>query len=82
MNSEKKSKKTKKGRPEISAPLNFEHRVHTGYDPVQGGFVGLPQQWSGIVDPQSSRPKPIIDPSTITNFDLEKQKVSWVLIVK
>lgn len=77
MFSEKKSKKAKKkGVPEISAPSNFEHRVHTGYDPVQGGFVGLPTQWTGIVDPTANRPKPIVDPSMVTNFELERHKVS------
>ena len=78
MFSEKKSKKAKKkGVPEISAPSNFEHRVHTGYDPVQGGFVGLPTQWTGIVDPTANRPKPIVDPSMVTNFELERQKVCF-----
>ena len=76
MSSDKKSKKGKKGRPDISAPMSFEHIIHTGYDPVQGGFTGLPTQWTGIVDPHANRPKPIIDPSSITSFDLERQKVS------
>ena len=82
MFSEKKSKKAKKkGVPEISAPSNFEHRVHTGYDPVQGGFVGLPTQWTGIVDPTANRPKPIVDPSMVTNFELERQKVFFFSFV-
>ena len=56
----------KKKRPEISGPLNFEHRVHTGFDPQQGTFVGLPPQWAGIVQPSASRPSPIVDPSIVT----------------
>ena len=57
----------KKNKPLISVPSNFEHRVHTGYDPVRGAFVGLPAQWASVVEPtQSSRPRPIVDPSFTT----------------
>jgi len=57
----------KRGRPVISAPSNFEHRVHTGYDPVRGTFVGLPAQWSSVVEPiPSQRRRPILDPSLST----------------
>ena len=57
----------KKKRPEISTPSDFEHRVHTGFDRVQGSFVGLPSQWSSIVEAVPTyRPKPIVDPSLIT----------------
>jgi hypothetical protein len=58
----------KKGRrPEISAPSDFEHRVHTGYDPVRCTFVGLPAQWASVVEPVvSGRPRPIVDPSVTT----------------
>lgn len=44
---------------EISSPMNFEHRVHTGFDPYHGTFVGLPAQWKSIVEAepnQSSQP--------------------------
>lgn len=40
----------KKALPEISIPTNFEHRVHTGFDPYHGTFVGLPAQWKSIVE--------------------------------
>jgi len=57
----------KRPKPAISVPSNFEHRVHTGYDPVRGAFVGLPAQWAGVVDPaESARPRPIVDPSFTT----------------
>lgn len=70
-------KKSTKKRPDISLPSNFEHRVHTGYDSHQGTFVGLPSQWSSIVEPSSpTRPKPIIDPSHVTDVELEARKVS------
>lgn len=57
----------KKKRPEISGPRDFEHRVHTGFDNVHGTFVGLPTQWTSIVEPaQRTRPLPLVDPSSVT----------------
>ena len=57
----------KKSKLAISVPSNFEHRVHTGYDPVRGTLVGLPAQWASVVEPsQSPRPRPIVDPSYTT----------------
>lgn len=40
--------KTKK--PLISLPFNFEHRVHAGYDTTAKKLVGLPKQWTYLVD--------------------------------
>uniref|UniRef100_A0A9J8C9G7 non-specific serine/threonine protein kinase n=1 Tax=Cyprinus carpio carpio TaxID=630221 RepID=A0A9J8C9G7_CYPCA len=56
----------KKKRLEISAPSNFEHRVHTGFDPQQQKFTGLPQQWQSLLADTANRPKPMVDPSYIT----------------
>jgi len=58
----------KRSKPAISVPSNFEHRVHTGYDPVRGAFVGLPTQWASVVEPTETghRPRPIVDPSYTT----------------
>lgn len=58
----------RKKKPKISNPLNFEHRVHTDFDIVNGSFVGLPKQWSNIVEKEGdyARPQPITDPSQIT----------------
>ena len=64
------SSKKKGSRPVISAPTNFEHRVHTGFDHVNGTFVGLPKQWSSVVEPSNStlqRRRPFMDPSVITD---------------
>ncbi|XP_026115554.1 serine/threonine-protein kinase PAK 6b [Carassius auratus] len=66
-------KKKKKRRLEISAPRNFEHRVHTSFDPVQGCFVGLPPQWQSLID-TLRRPKPVVDPCRITQVQLKPQK--------
>uniref|UniRef100_A0A671MFF5 non-specific serine/threonine protein kinase n=1 Tax=Sinocyclocheilus anshuiensis TaxID=1608454 RepID=A0A671MFF5_9TELE len=56
----------KKKRLEISAPSNFEHRVHTGFDPHEQKFTGLPQQWQSLLADTANRPKPMVDPSYIT----------------
>ena len=64
----------KKKKIDISAPSNFQHRVHTGFDNSSNKFVGLPKQWASLVDdkPASAsphRPSPFIDPSIITPTD-------------
>ncbi|XP_038597146.1 serine/threonine-protein kinase PAK 6 isoform X2 [Tachyglossus aculeatus] len=66
-------RKKKKKRPEISAPQNFQHRVHTSFDPKEGRFVGLPPQWENILD-TLRRPKPVVDPSRITRLQLQPMK--------
>nr|XP_028578222.1 serine/threonine-protein kinase PAK 6-like [Podarcis muralis]XP_028578231.1 serine/threonine-protein kinase PAK 6-like [Podarcis muralis]XP_028578242.1 serine/threonine-protein kinase PAK 6-like [Podarcis muralis]XP_028578251.1 serine/threonine-protein kinase PAK 6-like [Podarcis muralis]XP_028578260.1 serine/threonine-protein kinase PAK 6-like [Podarcis muralis]XP_028578271.1 serine/threonine-protein kinase PAK 6-like [Podarcis muralis]XP_028578281.1 serine/threonine-protein kinase PAK 6- len=66
-------RKKKKKRPEISAPQNFEHRVHTSFDPKEGKFIGLPLQWQNILD-TLRRPKPVVDPSRITRVQLQPMK--------
>ncbi|XP_075049186.1 serine/threonine-protein kinase PAK 6 [Mixophyes fleayi] len=66
-------RKKKKKRPEISAPLNFQHRVHTSFDAKEGRFVGLPPQWQNVLD-TLRRPKPVVDPSRITQVQLKPMK--------
>ncbi|CAM5151332.1 unnamed protein product [Natator depressus] len=66
-------RKKKKKRPEISAPQNFQHRVHTSFDPKEGKFIGLPPQWQNILD-TLKRPKPVVDPSRITRMQLQPMK--------
>jgi hypothetical protein len=39
----------RKKRLEISSPINFEHRVHSGYDHNTGIFIDLPPQWNSII---------------------------------
>ena len=72
-------------------PMNFEHRVHTGFDRREGKFVGLPPQWASLITPDSDatlstsqaaipvvRPNPIVDPSNITPtevVDMKKQSI-------
>ena len=33
----------------VSNPTNFSHRVHVGFDPQTGGFVGLPSEWEKLL---------------------------------
>lgn len=66
----------KKKKPEISGPVNFEHRVHTGFDHQHGRYVGLPSQWQGIVSAENTdRRRPMIDPSSITPVEIQPLKV-------
>ncbi|XP_051511542.1 serine/threonine-protein kinase PAK 6-like isoform X1 [Myxocyprinus asiaticus] len=66
-------RKKRKRRLEISGPKNFEHRVHTSFDPVQGCFVGLPPQWQSLIE-TLKRPKPVVDPSNITHVQPKPKK--------
>lgn len=33
----------------VSNPTNFSHRVHVGFDPHTGAFVGLPPEWEKLL---------------------------------
>ncbi|KAL8738018.1 MAG: hypothetical protein Q9190_008056, partial [Brigantiaea leucoxantha] len=33
----------------VSNPTNFSHRVHVGFDPVNGSFIGLPPEWAKLL---------------------------------
>lgn len=33
----------------VSNPTNFSHRVHVGFDPKTGAFVGLPTEWEKLL---------------------------------
>ena len=34
----------------VSNPTNFSHAVHVGFDPQTGDFVGLPPEWSKLLN--------------------------------
>uniref|UniRef100_A0A2K6A5W0 non-specific serine/threonine protein kinase n=1 Tax=Mandrillus leucophaeus TaxID=9568 RepID=A0A2K6A5W0_MANLE len=65
----------RKKRVEISAPSNFEHRVHTGFDQHEQKFTGLPRQWQSLIEESARRPKPLIDPACITSIQPGAPKV-------
>lgn len=70
----------KKKRVEISAPSNFEHRVHTGFDQNEQKFTGLPRQWQSLIEESARRPKPLVDPACITSIQPGAPKVHWHLL--
>ena len=67
--------KKKKPRVQISAPSNFEHRVHTDFDEQEQKFVGLPRQWQSLIEDTAKRPKPFIDVTVITTVEPRKVRV-------
>ncbi len=69
-------RRKKKRRLQISAPQDFQHRVHTSFDPASGRYVGLPPQWQSIID-TLRRPRPLVDPSRITEVELRKVRKQW-----
>lgn len=66
-------RRKKKHRPEISAPQDFQHRVHTSFNAVTGRYVGLPPQWQSVID-TLKRPRPLVDASRITEVELGPKK--------
>ncbi|XP_068565272.1 serine/threonine-protein kinase PAK 6b isoform X2 [Cebidichthys violaceus] len=64
-------RKKKKRRTKISDPQDFQHRVHTSFDVSTGRYVGLPPQWQSVID-TLRRPRPLVDPSRITDVQLRK----------
>ena len=34
----------------VSNPTNFNHKVHVGFDPSTGGFLGLPPEWERLLN--------------------------------
>ncbi|XP_068609708.1 serine/threonine-protein kinase PAK 6-like [Brachionichthys hirsutus] len=64
-------RRKKKRRPDISPPLDFQHRVHTSIDAHTGRYVGLPPQWQSVID-NLRRPRPLVDPSRVTEVELQK----------
>jgi len=71
MFSKKKSKKL-----DISAPTNFQHRVHTGYDDKSNKFLGLPKQWTSLVGETAGnqspyRPKAMVLPNDVLDTSYE-----------
>ncbi|CAL8086798.1 unnamed protein product [Calicophoron daubneyi] len=40
-------------KPEITAPFQFEHRIHADFDKSSGTYSGLPLQWKSVVSSPS-----------------------------
>jgi hypothetical protein len=54
----------------VSNPTNFTHRVHVGFDPVSGAFVGLPTEWERL-----------LNASAITKEDYQKNPEAVVEVL-
>ena len=64
------SKKVKKRfrKKDISLPQDFSHRFHMTYDNTEMNYVGVPPQWKKFLSKDFERPRPIIDPSVVTDI--------------
>ena len=75
----------KRTKVDISAPTNFQHRVHTGYDFRTQRFVGLPKQWTNLVSDKPnystvrrSRTQPnILSPANVSNLQFFEKNVTF-----
>jgi hypothetical protein len=55
----------------VSNPTNFTHQVHVGFDPVSGGFTGLPDEWSKL-----------LNSSAITKEDYQKNPQAVIEVLE
>ncbi len=55
----------------VSNPTNFSHRVHVGFDPTNGQFVGLPTEWERL-----------LNASAITKEDYKKHPEAVVEVLQ
>ncbi|TGZ77856.1 Pkinase-domain-containing protein [Ascodesmis nigricans] len=55
----------------VSQPTGFTHRVHVGFDPVSGGFTGLPDEWSKL-----------LNSSAITKEDYQKNPQAVIEVLE
>ncbi|KAL3847000.1 hypothetical protein ACJMK2_017939 [Sinanodonta woodiana] len=84
--------KLKDDKPVISPPLNFEHTVHVGFDPLTGEFTGMPESWANLlktsnisISDQKKNPQAVLD--VLNFYDLsakerEEAKVKFLTNVK
>ena len=63
----------------VSNPTNFSHRIHVGFDPQTGGFVGLPQEWEKLLtasaitkEDYKKNPQAVIE--VLEFYDLHKKR--------
>ncbi|KAL4220382.1 Serine/threonine-protein kinase PAK 3 [Mactra antiquata] len=66
--SNKMTKLKESDKPVISQPLNFEHTVHVGFDPLTGEFTGMPESWARLlsqsnisISEQKKNPQTVLD---------------------
>lgn len=62
----------------VSNPTGFTHKVHVGFDPVSGGFTGLPDEWEKLLtasaitrEDYAKNPQAVIE--VLEFYDMQKQ---------
>lgn len=68
MPGKKEKGKRKLKKKDISLPSSFKHCYHMTYDSREGNYVGVPPQWKKFLAKEFERPKPLIDPSIVTDI--------------
>jgi hypothetical protein len=69
---------------EISAPTDFKHEVHVGYDPATGEFTGLPEEWKVLLanagiskQEQMKHPQAILKVLDFYTDDKKQENAVW-----
>lgn len=64
----------------VSHPTAFAHRIHVGFDPVTGGFVGLPVEWQKLLnssaltqDDMAKNPQAVVEALQFYTDKLQKR---------
>lgn len=64
----------------VSHPTGFTHRVHVGFDPVNGGFTGLPPEWQRLLnssaltkDDMAKNPEAVVEALKFYHDTLQKR---------
>jgi len=64
----------------VSHPTSFAHRIHVGFDPVTGGFVGLPVEWQKLLnssaltqDDMAKNPQAVVEALEFYTSKLQKR---------
>jgi hypothetical protein len=64
----------------VSHPTSFSHRIHVGFDPVTGGFVGLPVEWQKLLnssaltqDDMAKNPQAVVEALEFYTTKLQKR---------
>ncbi|KAG8627806.1 hypothetical protein KVT40_003679 [Elsinoe batatas] len=64
----------------VSAPTGFTHRVHVGFDPINGSFTGLPPEWQRLLnssaltkDDMAKNPQAVVEVLQFYTDKMQKQ---------
>ncbi|KAF2152960.1 Pkinase-domain-containing protein [Myriangium duriaei CBS 260.36] len=64
----------------VSQPTGFAHRVHVGFDPINGGFTGLPPEWQRLLnssaltkDDMAKNPQAVVEVLQFYTDTMQKQ---------